>query len=568
MPLSLYFLLLFARSALSFDLPENFLVPGKTVNARIDPQKTDTYFVRMLPGQFSSIRLTEKEVRLYATVYDPQDSLIQLIDENRMGGKEIISIFSKKKGDYKIRVGWNFSKPYSGNYSITLDRLEATGKTPALKAGQLMEGWYENQEPGAAVAVIRDGQPVFVATRGMANLEEKIPITSQSVFELASCSKQFTGLAVAILIDQKKLSLEEDIRTYLPEMPDYGEKITVGHLVYHTSGIRNTDALEMAGFTPEDRITLPMCVKFAANQKSLKFKPGERFNYSNTNYNLLAEIVARVTGQSFSAWTREHMFKPLGMHSTFFKENPGEIYKYKVLSYQSGREGFRQRPNNWAAAGSSALCTNIDDLVKWVNGFDTKSLITPGVEQLLYAEGSLREDGRTRYAFGNEFRTFDGIREIMHLGLVIGYRTAIVRYPERKLAFIFLSNDDNDAAYQRIPKIRDLFLFGDLRETKPNLKNFPSAETVIKNIEADEKYQEAIDLKPYEGVYCSEEVSAVWNLKKNQERLEIRHPRMDPMLLKNTGPDQFGFIEFSRNESGVVKGLKIRDEGIEFMKMK
>ncbi len=281
--------------------PANFLVLGKTQFSKINPQKTDTYYIRMSPGQFASVRITEKEVRLHAMVFYPQDSLLQLIDENRMGNKEVVSLYSKKQGAYKIKVGWNFSKPFSGNYSITLDQLEAAGKTPALKAQQLLDGWYENNEPGAAVAVIKEGKLIFKSTKGLANMEESIPITSQSVFELASCSKQFTGLAVAMLIDRNKLSLEDDIRKFLPEMPDYGTKITIGHLVYHTSGIRNTDALEMAGFTPEDIITLPMCVKFAANQKTLKFKPGERFNYSNTNYNLLAEIVARVTGQSFSA---------------------------------------------------------------------------------------------------------------------------------------------------------------------------------------------------------------------------------------------------------------------------
>jgi len=547
--------------------PSSGLSLGKTLWSEINPQKTDTFYIRMSPGQFASIRITEKEVRLYAMVYDPQDSLIQLVDENRMGNKEVVFIYSKKQGTYKIKVGWNFTKPFTGKYSITLDQLEAAGKTLTLKARQLMDGWYEDKAPGAAVVVIKDGKPIFKATKGLANMEEDKPITSQSVFELASCSKQFTGLAVAMLIDQQKLSLDDDIRKYLPEMPDYGNKITISHLIYHTSGIRNTDALEMAGFTPEDPITLPMCVKFAVNQKALKFKPGERFNYSNTNYNLLAEIVARVTGQSFSVWTKENIFKPLGMHSTFFKEDPWDFYAHKVLCYTGTRKGFRQRPNNWAATGSSALCSNIYDLIKWVNSFDTKQLITPGVEKLLYAEGSLREDGRTRYAFGNEFREFNGIKEIMHLGLVIGYRTAIVRYPELKLSFIYLSNDDNDATYQRYPKILDLFMSGELRESRPNLKNFPKVETVLKNIEADENYRETIDLTPYEGMYGSGELSAVWRIQVNQGRLEIRHPRIDAIRLKNTGMDKFGFIEFRRDGANKVIGLNVMGEGIEFWKL-
>ena len=122
--------------------------------------------------------------------------------------------------------------------------------------------------------------------------DRNISLKTNSIFEIASCSKQFTGLAIAMLIDRGKLALEDDIRKYIPEMPDYGSKITIANLVYHTSGIRNTDLLEFTGFTPEDPITLDVCVKFACRQRSLNFKPGERFDYSNTNYNLLAETVS------------------------------------------------------------------------------------------------------------------------------------------------------------------------------------------------------------------------------------------------------------------------------------
>ncbi len=254
------------------------------------------------------------------------------------------------------------------------------------------------------------------------------------------------------------------------------------------------------------------------------------------------------------------------MHATFFKENPGDIYANKVLCYTGTKEGFRQKPNNWAATGASALCTNIDDLVKWVNSFDTKQLITPEVEKLIYAEGSLREDGRTRYAFGNEFREFNGIKEIKHLGLVIGYRTAIFRYPGQKMAFLYLSNDDNDATYQRYPKILDLFMFGEIRDSKPNLKNFPVVENVLKKIETEEKYKDTIDLAPYEGVYCSEELSTVWSLKISQGRLEIRHQRLDAIKLKNTGLDRFGFIEFRRDSSDTITGLTVLGDNFEFRK--
>lgn len=545
----------------------NYLALKQTQVLELSPVKSDSFFVNMQKGQFASIRITEKNVRIHVLVFDPQDSLIQIIDENQMGNKEVVSIFSKKTGGYKIKVSWNFDKPYSGKYTITLDKLETAGKTPNQKARQLIDGWYEYNAPGAAIAVVKNGKIVFKATKGLANMEENIPIQSNSIFELASCSKQFTGLAVAMLIDQGKISLDDDIRTYLPEMPDYGTPITIGNLVYHTSGIRNTDALEFAGFTPEDVITLPMCIKFAFAQKSLKFKPGERFEYSNTNYNLLAEIIARVTGKSFSTWTKENIFKPLDMRSTFFKENPGDVYPNKTLCYTGIQSGFRQRQNNWAAMGGSALNSSLDDLVKWVNSFDNKQLITPGVEKLLYAKGSTHEDGKTLYAFGNEYKTlFNGTKEIIHLGLVIGYRTAIVRYPDLKLALIYLSNDDNDATYQRFPKILDLFMMNDLRDTRPGLEGFPDAKAVVNNIEQEAQFKESIDLIPYAGSYYSVELSTIWNMKIINDRLILSNQRMNDVKLKNSGGDKFGFIEFKRDSINNVIGLKILGEGIEFLK--
>lgn len=543
---------------------KQYLRLNKTITSNLSPAKSDTFFVKMQKENFASIRVTEKEIRIHILVYDPQDSLILIVDENQMGDKEIASFFSKKSGDYKIIVNWNFSKPYSGSYTITMDKLEPAGKSAAQKAQQLIDGWYQNNAPGVAMAVIKGGKVIFKNTKGLANVEENIPIKSNSVFELASCSKQFTGLAVAMLIDQKKLALDDDIRKYIPEMPDYGNTITISNLVYHTSGIRSTDAWEFAGYTPEEVTILPMCIKFAINQKALKFKPGERFDYSNTNYNLLAEIVARVTGQPFEMWTKENIYKPLGMNVTFFKADIGQVYKNKVQCYN----GLRERPNNWAAMGGAGLNTSLDDLVKWVNSFDTKQLITPGVEKLLYAEGSLRENGRTRYAFGNEYNTlFNGTKEIIHLGLVIGYRTAIIRYPDLKLAFIYMTNDNNDATYQRYPKILDLFMAGTLRESKPSLEGFPIAAKEVEKIEQEEKFQETIDLHPYEGIYASSELDCVWQLKIQNNRLIITNQKLNEVKLRNSGGDRFGYIEFVRGNDQKVVGLKILGEGIAFEKL-
>ncbi len=546
-----------------------FLTLGKTIHSSVSPDKSDTFYIKMLKGQFASMSITEKEVRIHALVFDPQDSLIAIVDENQMGDKEVVSIFSKKTGNYKIIVNWNFSTPISGNFSIVLDKLEEEGKTAALKAQQLIDGWYNQNAPGVAMAVLKNGKVIFKNTKGLANVEENIPLKTNSIFEIASCSKQFTGLAIAMLIDRGKLALEDDIRKYIPEMPDYGSKITIANLVYHTSGIRNTDLLEFTGFTPEDPITLDVCVKFACRQRSLNFKPGERFDYSNTNYNLLAETVSRVTGQPFEIWTKENIFKPLGMNSTFFKADPGQVYANKVNSYQGIKSGYRIRPNNWAAMGGSAVNTSLDDLIKWVSSFESKQLITPGMERLFSTTGDVRDGGKTRYTFGNEYKIVpDGTKEINHMGLVIGYRTAIIRYPELKLSFIYLTNDNNDATYQRLNKILDLFRTGSIRDPNLSLDGFPNAREEADKLTQEEKFEEIIDLSSYVGSYASTELECIWNVSFKNNRLVLSNQKIKEIKLKHSSADKFGFIEFLRDDSGNVMKLLLSGEGIEFLKIK
>jgi len=542
--------------------PAIVLSPGKKIESDIAPYKQDVYKLKLSAGQFASVRVYQKNVGLNILVYDPVDSLQQIVDENGIGQNEVVTIDAKTTGDYTLKVIWNFNKPLSGQYEITLDKVEKSGRSMAQKAQQLFDSWYEKEAPGAAMAIVKNNEIVLKRAKGLANVEENIPLTTSSVFEIASCSKQFTAFAIAILVDKKIISMDEDIRKYLPEMPDYGNTITIANLVYHTSGIRSTDILEVTGFSPEDNITLPMVIRFAIAQKQLKFKPGERFNYSNTNYNLLAEIVARVTKQSFSSWTRENIFKPLGMHATFFKEDPGYVYSHKVLCYKPAKDGFVQRPNNYAATGSAGLCTSIDDLVKWVNSFDTKQLITTNMEALLMTTGTLNDGSKTKYAFGNEIGEYQDFKRIEHLGLVIGYRTAIARFPEEKLSVIYLSNDNNDATYQRFYKLRDLFLNVPVR---PSFKALPNVDEVVARLE--KKKEATADLSPYAGIYYSDELNAALRFVVKDNKLMIVHPRLNEIVLSQVKDDNFGFIQFSRTTSNEIVSLMVLGENIEFKKI-
>ncbi|WP_276371530.1 serine hydrolase domain-containing protein [Chryseolinea sp. H1M3-3] len=368
-----------------------------------------------------------------------------------------------------------------------------------------------------------------------------------------------------MLVDQGKISLEDDIRKYLPEMPDYGTPITIANLVYHTSGIRSTDDLQFAGFGPQDITTLPICLNFAFAQKQLLFNPGARYNYSNTNYNLLVEIVSRVTGTPFSEWCKENIFRPYGMNNTWFKTDIGQVAEHGVHCYSGTKDGFVELQNNWAATGASGLQTSIDDLEKWLIGIESRQHMNDRIYKLLNTTTTLKDGSPNKYVFGNEVVKNDNKNEVAHLGLVLGFRTAILRYPDQKLSIVYLSNDGNDATYQRAWKIRDIFL-GTNTENLPDLNKMPTVEGALKQIENAKKYRETVDVNPYVGTYFSEELSTVWTLKNEDGQLVIHHPRIHPIKLKSSSKDQFSFLQFVRDDSDDVIGLKILGGGIVFDK--
>src|SRR4030095_15332618 len=185
---------------------------------------------------------------------------------------------------------------------LLLVNASAASNPNDAKVDKLFAQWDRKDSPGAAIVVVKDGAVVYQHGYGYANLEHRIPITPQTRFDVASVAKQFTGLSVAMLIEQGKLSLDDDVRKHLPDVPDFGKLITIGHLLYHTSGVRDwPEAFLLSDVDFESPISFEMILELVRRQRELDFAPGEKWQYSNTGYNLLAATVAKVTGQSFRA---------------------------------------------------------------------------------------------------------------------------------------------------------------------------------------------------------------------------------------------------------------------------
>jgi CubicO group peptidase (beta-lactamase class C family) len=290
--------------------------------------------------------------------------------------------------------------------------------------------------PGCALGIARNGNPAYSRGYGMADLQNGLAIRPQSIFHVASISKQFAAVAVALLAQDGKLSLDDDVRKYLPELPDYGAKLTIRHLIYHTSGIRDHwELLGMAGWRyPTDLFTQQDVLDIVVRQKALNFRPGDEWMYSNSGYALIAVIVKRVSGQTLRAFSEERIFGPLGMTMTHVHDDHAMIVPGRTAAYQSEAGNWKISIPNFDTHGATSLFTTVGDLLKWEENFTTA---TVGGRALLdEAETSaLLNNGKpTNYGFGISIENFRGVKAFGHGGADAGYRADVVRFPAQHLA--------------------------------------------------------------------------------------------------------------------------------------
>ena len=335
--------------------------------------------------------------------------------------------------------------------------------------------------PGASVAVVRDGKLVFSKGYGFASLEHRVPITPATVFDVASVSKQFAGLAVAMLVTEGRVKLTDDIRNYIPEMGDVGHTITVGHLVHHTSGLRDwPGTLSLAGWRFDDVISFDQILRMAYNQRSLNFVPGAEYTYSNTGYNLLAEMVARVTGKSFRAWTDENLFRPLGMASSHFHDDHQSIVPNRAFGYARRPDGtYLAVTNNLMALGSSSLFSTAEDLAKWVTNFDEQKVGGPAAITQMRERVPLNDGSPNNYAFGLSHGEYRGQPTLSHSGGWAAFSTFVVHFPQQRFGVIVLANSGVVNPSRESYAIAYLFLDMLLGpRTPPNTIGLATAPTV------------------------------------------------------------------------------------------
>lgn len=322
-------------------------------------------------------------------------------------------------------------------------------ETPALvSAEDLLQHWQTENEPGLAVSVMRDGEIAFSTGRGLANLEYAVPMGPDTPVHAASLSKQFTAFSIMLLAAEGLLTLDDDIRTYLPELYSRPEIVTIRDLLDHTGGLREQSTLfEMAGWRADDVTTQTQQWRLLARQQGSNFPAGAQVEYSNTGYAMLARIVERVSGQSFEAFTQTRIFDPLEMHATSFHTDLAELLPGRAYSYTPNGGGYAFQPFNYALVGSTGLQTSTADLLLWARNFQTRSVGSAEVFAMM-AERADAENGRpSTFAKGQERRMYHGYVTWSHGGRDAGFRSFLLRVPAANFAVSVLANrGDVDAA--------------------------------------------------------------------------------------------------------------------------
>ena len=317
----------------------------------------------------------------------------------------------------------------------------------------------KDSDPGVSLGILKNNELIIQKNYGLANLEYQIPISSNTVFHAASVSKQFTAFAILLLESEGKLSLDDDVRKYIPELHQFDNKITLRSLANHTSGIRDQHNLaRLAGWNSDDIITNKQVLNLIYNQEELNFATNSQYLYSNSGYTLLAEVVARVSKQPFSEFTKKRIFIPLKMKQTQFKDNIGLVTKNKAYSYYKEKNSYRKDLFQNTSVGATNLSSTINDLSKWSINFTTHQVGNKKIFDAMTKLESLNNGNTYGYGLGLFINKYKGVSKIEHSGLDASYQAYIGWFPKQKISIVFLSNNGELNGGRIIHKLTGLCL--------------------------------------------------------------------------------------------------------------
>ncbi|MBY0493058.1 MAG: beta-lactamase family protein [Cyanobacteria bacterium] len=431
---------------------------------------------------------------------------------------------------------------------------------PAPMVDRIFSKWT-TATPGCAVGVSAGPRPVLFRAYGMADLEHDVRNTPDTIFEAGSVSKQFTAMAVQLLASEGKLSLDDPVSKYIPELPDYGKPLTIRHMLSHTSGLRDWGSVaSIAGWPRTTReYTHAHVLDIVSRQKSLNFDPGTNWSYSNTGFNLAAVIVARVSGMSFAEFSKQRIFQPLGMTRTSWRDDHTRIVKGRAIAYTETNGEYRIEMPFENVHGNGGLLTTVRDLLTW-----NTNLVSPKVGNAkligeMTTVGQFNDGRPLEYGLGFFINDYRGLRNVYHSGSTAGYRAHVNRFPGAMISVAVLCNGSNGDATRTANRVSDVFL-------GPRLKPAPPAAPAATPPAPLNPPPSADQLNALSGNYWSEEAETVLTAAVDQGALVLKRRPDTVIKMTAIGPDKFrgsiGTVTFMRNASGAISGLSINQDRV------
>jgi len=418
---------------------------------------------------------------------------------------------------------------------------------------EIFAAYDHTDTPGCALGVVQGGELVYARGYGMANLDYGIAITPQSVFRTGSLAKQFTAAAIAIAARDGALSLDDPVRKWIPTLPTYPSDPTIGHMVHHTSGLRDyLTLMSLKGLRGDDFYTDAEVREVVSRQRELNFTPGAEYLYSNSGYFLLGQIIREATGMSLREYAQEKIFGPLGMTHSHFHDDHNHVVRSRATGYAPEDDGYRISMTTLDMVGDGGVFTSIEDLVHWVNSLNDDSL-DDGLTPLLETRGILNTGDTIPYAFGQTHGEYRGLRTVGHGGAFVGFRANITRFPEQGTSFMTICNRADAVPGQLTRRVADVVLAEHLG---PRAAQTPRGSGAAPAPEPGP----VTNVDDYVGSYYSPELDVEYVLSRNEEALRLRVGQgIDGELLR-VSEDTLVFrgrtFRFSRDQ-GRVTGFEV-----------
>src|SRR5262245_54544624 len=438
-----------------------------------------------------------------------------------------------------------------------------SARAPALdaEADRIFAKWNATT-PGCAVGVSVAGKPVLTKAYGMADLEHDVANTPETIFEAGSVSKQFTAMAVLLLAKDGKLSIDDPVRKYLPELPDYGGPLTIRHMLTHTSGLRDWGSGEaIAGWPRTTReYTHAHVLDIMSRQRSLNFPSGTNWSYSNTGFNLAAVIVERVSGMPFAEFSRQRIFAPIGLQHTSWRDDHTRIVKGRAIAYRDERGAFSTEMPFENVHGNGGLLTTVGDLLTWNENYVHP---TVGTAPLLAEQQTAAHtaDGKELdYALGLYVGSYRGVPSVWHSGSTAGYRAHLSRYPDSHTSVAVLCNVTSGDATRSNNAVADLLLADRLKPAP--LRPAPPVEPSPMSPPPSSQ-----ELPKLSGTYWSDEAEVAIVMRVESGRLAAFRRPGPSIALTPIAPDKFrgatlGTITFRRDANGNVNAFNVTQERV------